>query len=423
MDYPSSVRYLYALGNEVKSVKLGLERMRALMAGLGHPERACQYVHVAGTNGKGSTCAMIEAALRHAGVRTGLYTSPHLVDPTERIRVNGVAVTAEEFSRTFDHLHACAEAMVKRDELDMHPTYFESLTAIAFLLFAEKKVDTVVLEVGLGGRLDATNVITPKLSVITPVDIDHQQWLGDTIDKIAFEKAGIIKPGVPVVSAKQHAGAERPIAGVAAANGAQLIRAAEWPIADLELNPYGNRYRLAGRIDVACPLAGPHQIENSRTAAVALATLGLAPAQITEGMRGARWPGRLECVAEKPEILLDGAHNVAGAMALADHLRRFYRGRRIWMVFGVMQDKQVSQIGELLFPLAGELILTAPEQARSMPPHEIAALPCAAHARIAPSITGALEMARRAAPDDLVVITGSLYLVGAVRPLLVQAGS
>ena len=446
MDYPSSVRYLYSLGNEVKSIRLGLERMQALLAGLGHPERACQFVHVAGTNGKGSTCAMIEAALRQAGVRTGLYTSPHLVDPTERICIDGQPVTAAEFSRTFDHLHATAEAMLARDKLDMHPTYFESLTAIAFLLFQEKRVDTVVLETGLGGRLDATNVVTPKLCVITPIDIDHEQWLGDTIDKIAFEKAGIIKPGVPVVSARQHPEAERPIAGAAAANGAALIRAADWPIAQLELHAYGNRYRLvravgsgvasAGQtsatihaaddasnqsqseIEIDCPLAGPHQLENSRTAAVALATLGLAPADITAGIGQTRWPGRLERAGAAPEILLDGAHNVAGAQALALHLRRFYEGRRIWMVFGVMRDKQVEKIGEILFPLADELILTAPDQARALPPHEIAALPSAGRARIAASIPAALAMARQAAPEDLVLITGSLYLIGAVRPML-----
>lgn len=419
MDYPSSVRYLYSLGNEVKSVKLGLERMRALMAGLGHPERATEFVHVAGTNGKGSTCAMIEAALRASGVYTGLYTSPHLVDPTERVRIAGQPVTAEEFGRAFDQMHAVAETMVAHGELDMHPTYFESLTAIAFLLFQQKKVETVVLEVGLGGRLDATNVVTPRLSVITPVDIDHEQWLGETIDKIAFEKAGIIKPGVPVVSARQHLEAERPIAGVAAANGSRLIRAGDWPVRDLTITPYGNRYRLRDEIEIECPLAGPHQVENSRTAAVALITLGLTPAQITAGIREARWPGRLERVATEPETLLDGAHNVAGATALAHHLRHFYAGRRIWMVFGVMRDKQVERIGELLFPLADELIVTAPDQARAMPPQEIAALPCAGRARVAPHVEAALDLARGAAPGDVVVITGSLYLVGAVRPLFV----
>ena len=419
MDYPSSVQYLYALGNEVKSIKLGLARMQAVLAALHHPERACPFIHVAGTNGKGSTCTMIESALRHASVRTGLYTSPHLVDPTERVQIAGQAVSPAAFSRAFDELHACAERMLAAGQLDMHPTYFESLTAMAFLLFREHKVETAVLETGLGGRLDATNVVTPQLSVITPVDIDHTQWLGETIEEIAFEKAGIIKPGVPVVSAKQYPGADRPIAGAAAAGGSRLIRAADSPIEDLDLHAHGHRYRL-GSLHIECSLAGGHQVENSRTAAVALRTLGLPPASIEAGLAAARWPGRLECVGQRPEILLDGAHNVAGAIALSDHLRRFYRHRRIWMVFGVMGDKQVERIGELLFPLATELILTAPGFGRAMPPHEITAFDCARGARVIPSVAAAVEAIRQAGPEDVVVITGSLYLVGEARPLLVR---
>jgi dihydrofolate synthase / folylpolyglutamate synthase len=419
VDYPSSVSYLYALGNEVKSIKLGLDRVRAVLVRLGHPERACQFVHVAGTNGKGSTCAMIESALRHAGVRTGLYTSPHLVDPTERVRIAGEQVTPAAFSDAFDELHACAERMMAAGEIDMHPTYFESLTLMAFLLFRQHKAETVVLETGLGGRLDATNVVTPRLSVITPIDIDHTQWLGETIEKIAFEKAGIIKPGKPVVTAKQYAGAYQPIANAAAAHGSRLVRAADTEITELDLHAHGHRYRL-GDLAIECRLAGPHQVENSRTAAVALRELGLAAQDIAGGIRTAQWPGRLECVAQQPEILLDGAHNVAGAMALADHLRRFYRHRRIWMVFGVMRDKQVEMIGELLFPLVTELILTAPNQGRAMPPQEIAALDCARGARVIPTVPAALEAVRQAEPEDVVVITGSLYVVGEARPLLVH---
>jgi dihydrofolate synthase/folylpolyglutamate synthase len=418
LDYPASVRYLYSLGNEVKTIKLGLERMSTMCAALNHPERAGRFVHVAGTNGKGSTCAMIESALRYAGVRTGLYTSPHLVDPTERICIGGEPVRAAEFTRAFDELHECAGRMMARGAIDLHPTYFESLTLMAFLLFREKKVETVVLETGLGGRLDATNVVRPALSVITQIDIDHEQWLGETIDKIAFEKAGIIKPGVPVVMSKQRPGAEHPIAGVAAANGSRLIRAEDHRIADLKLHAYGHSFLLDGELRVECPLAGAHQVENARTAAVALTKLGLDAAAITGGIRTARWPGRLERAGDRPEILLDGAHNVAGAEALADHLKRFYGGRRIWMVFGVMRDKQVEAIGRILFPQASELILTAPAQARAMPPEELAALECARGARVRATVPAALAEARRAAPQDVVLITGSLYLVGEARPLL-----
>src|SRR5258707_6363179 len=200
MTCPDSVRFLYALGNEIKTAKLGLERIQRVLAALGEPQRAFRVVHVAGTNGKGSTCAMIDAALRVAGVRTGLYTSPHLLQPTERIRVDGRDVTPEQFQRAFEVVHEVAERL----DLDCHPTYFETVTAMGFWLFREMDVETAVVEVGLGGRLDATNVVQPALTVITPIDFDHESFLGGTIEQIAAEKAGILKPGVPPGFAAQR---------------------------------------------------------------------------------------------------------------------------------------------------------------------------------------------------------------------------
>ena len=203
MSYPESVRYLYSLGNELKTgAKWGLERMQTLLGALGNPQLHQRFVHVAGTNGKGSTCAIAASILERAGLRTGLYTSPHLIEPTERIQIDGLPVTREEFAQAFERVHDCAEELLREERLDAHPSYFETITAMALVLF-EQRCDIAVMEVGLGGRLDATNVIGPELCVITPVAYDHESFLGNTIEAIAGEKAGIVKAGVPLVLAKQ----------------------------------------------------------------------------------------------------------------------------------------------------------------------------------------------------------------------------
>jgi dihydrofolate synthase/folylpolyglutamate synthase len=410
MTYADSVRYLYSLGNEVLTAKLGLERITALLQALGNPHRACRWVHVAGTNGKGSTCAMMEAGLRAAGMRTGLYTSPHLLEPTERIQIEGQPVTQEDFASAFARVHETAERMLASGELDMHPTYFETVTAMAFLLFAGAKLDTVVLEVGLGGRLDATNVVTPELSVITPIDYDHQIFLGDTIERIASEKAGILKPGVPAVFAEQRPEAE---AVLRAQAQAPYTLSRDWPITDLAMDTRGSRFRVRG-VQVICPLAGEHQVENARVAAMALAQLGVSPA----GIASTRWPARLELVSERPEIIVDGAHNPAGARALAAYIRRFYVGRRIWMVYGALRDKAVTEMTALLFPLADRVILTAPSNSRAMAPEEIAASIPAPGACVTHSVAEAIALLAGAAPEDVVFIAGSLYLAGEARGVL-----
>jgi dihydrofolate synthase/folylpolyglutamate synthase len=418
MNYSESVQYLYSLGNEVLTAKLGLDRIRALLQGLGNPHRAGRWIHVAGTNGKGSTSAMIEAGLRASGVRTGLYISPHLVEPTERIQIAGRPVSREQFAGAFQRVHETAERMLDSRELDMHPTYFETVTTMAFLLFAAEKVHTTVLEVGLGGRLDATNVVTPELCVITPIDFDHQMFLGDTIEQIAAEKAGILKPGVPAVFAEQRPEAERVL--LAHARGPYTL-SRDWTIADLTIDASGSRFRLLGpirphssgaRLDITCPLAGEHQVENARVAAIALAQLGVSP----EGIAATRWPARLERVSEQPEILIDGAHNPAGVRALVAYIRRFYSGRRVWIVYGALRDKAVAEMSSVLFPLADRLILTAPANVRAMPPEDIPA----AGGQITHSIGEAIGLLAGAAPEDAVFITGSLYLAGEARALLVK---
>lgn len=415
--YPDSVRFLYALGNELKGIKFGLETMRRLLEELDHPQRACRFVHVAGTNGKGSTCAMIESALRAAGAHTGLYTSPHLVEPTERIQIGGGPVSPEQFAAAFSIVHQAAERLLAQSAIEHHPTYFESLTAMALVLFREHRATDVVLETGMGGRLDATNVVHPRLCVITPIDYDHEKYLGGAIEAIAQEKAGILKAGVSAVMAPQRMEAERVLCAKAQELGCRLIRAADHPPELAVDHPCGNTILWRG-LRIECPLAGAHQIDNAVTAALALEQLGVPADAITAGIAATRWPGRLERVRESPEIILDGAHNPAGARALAAHIRRHYRERKLWLIFGAMRDKNVGEIIDALFPLAQELILTAPDSPRALHPETLLALCGHPNARTAPHLRAALEAAK-AAPEDVILISGSLFLVGEARTLLV----
>ncbi len=416
MNYPESVDYLYALGNEIRTAKLGLERMVLLSEAMKHPERKFRVVHVAGTNGKGSTSAMIAAGLQAAGNRVGLFTSPHLVEPTERIVIDGRAVTAAEFSEAFDAVHRVADRMMEAGTLDAHPTYFETVTLMAFWWFAKQEVDWAVIEVGLGGRLDATNIVTPQLCVITPVDYDHEAWLGKSLDAIAFEKAGILKAGVPAVMAPQRPVARDVIVKRAESVFAPVLDSAAWPVAELEIGAHGSRFVIAGlRID--CPLAGEHQVDNARTAAAALNALNVTPEQIRAGIAAARWPGRLEMVSESPEIWLDGAHNPSGARALAAYIARFHAGRRVGLIFGAMRDKSVEEIAGVLFPLADELILTAPNQTRALRAEAILGMEPHGNVRIAADVRAALAMERSC---DVLFLAGSLYLVGEARAILVQ---
>ena len=420
MNYPDSVRFLYALGNEVKTAKLGLERIDVLLEALDNPQRACRIVHVAGTNGKGSTSAMIESGLRAAGYRTGLFTSPHLVEPTERIQVEGKPVDADRFAAAFDRVHACAETLLRQERIDLHPTYFECVTAMALLLFRECGVEFTVLEVGLGGRLDATNVVTPELCVVTPVDFDHEAYLGKSLEAIAGEKAGILKPGVRAVFAWQRPEAADVLEARAAVLGAAVTHSSEVAISGVALHARGSDF-LGGDVPVSCPLAGEHQVENARTAIAALAELGVAPDAIRRGIAQSRWPGRLERVAVNPEIVLDGAHNPASVRALAAYLDRFYDPRRVWLIYGAMRDKAVEEMTAILFPRAAHVIVTAPAQARALRPESIRELADHGDIRVAADLKAALGLAGEAAREDAIFVTGSLFLVGEARALIIGA--
>lgn len=416
MDYPDSVQFLYALGNEIRTAKLGLDRIRAVLDALGRPQNRCRFVHVAGTNGKGSTCAMIESGLRAAGLRTGLFTSPHLAQPTERIRIDGEPVDAGRFAAAFERVHLAVESLLDAGAIDMHTTYFETVTAMALVIFAEERTDKVVLEVGLGGRLDATNVVRPELCVITPIDFDHEAFLGRSLESIAGEKAGILKPGVPAVFARQRPEAAPVLDARAEKVGAPVARTTGWQIRNLELHPAGSRFE-AGQpaLFIDCPLAGEHQVENAVTAALALRCLGISDSSIQAGIARTRWPGRLERIFERPEIILDGAHNPAAARALAAYIERFYGARRVRLIYGAMRDKAVAEVGGILFPQAQEVILTAPRQSRAIAPEALRGLVDHPNLRVAAHIEDALEMP----PGDAVTfITGSLFLVAEARAIL-----
>jgi dihydrofolate synthase/folylpolyglutamate synthase len=412
VNYPDSVQFLYALGNEIKTAKLGLDRITQVLEALGRPQDRVPFVHVAGTNGKGSTCAMVESGLRTAGRRTGLFTSPHLAEPTERIQICGQPISAARFTDAFEKVHAAVERV-----LDMHTTYFETVTAMALLVFAEERVDTAVLEVGLGGRLDATNVVMPRLCVITPVDFDHEQYLGRSLDAIAGEKAGILKRGTPAVFARQRPEAERVLSARAAELGVAVTRTPEWPVNELEMDARSSRFRV-GDLKLQCPLAGEHQVENAVTAAIALTRLGVSAREIEAGIAQARWPGRLEHVQEHPDIILDGAHNPAGARALAAYIDRFYGGRRLRLIFGTMRDKAIDEISGILFPRAQQIVVTAPKQARALAPEALADMIHHPGLRTAATLEDALAMVSDATPDEAIFITGSLFLVAEARALL-----
>lgn len=419
MSYPDSVRYLYSLGNELKTgAKFGLERMQALLAAMGNPERGQRFVHVAGTNGKGSTSAMIANALRQSGLRTGLYTSPHLIEPTERIQIDGEPVSQERFAAAFEMVHTCAEKLLKEEHLDSHPSYFETVTAMALLIFREE-CEIGVMEVGLGGRLDATNVICPKVCVITPISFDHEAFLGNTVEAIAAEKAGILKPGVPGVVSRQHASAEHVILARAEELGCPMLRGEDACLSNVYADAIGSSFSLDGE-RYRCGLGGRHQIENAVSAILACRLLGVGRAAIQAGLADVCWPARLELLSKNPDFIIDGAHNPAGAAALARYISEFFGDRPVWIVYGAMRDKAIEEVTDQLFPLAEKLILTAPNFARALRPEAVLDMFPHPNAVIARTVLDAIEIARTAPPEAAVFFAGSLYLAGEARGLLIK---
>ncbi|MBI3849796.1 MAG: bifunctional folylpolyglutamate synthase/dihydrofolate synthase [Verrucomicrobia bacterium] len=427
MTYADDIQFLYDL--RWFGAKLGLENTFKLAALAGNPQNKLRFIHVAGTNGKGSTCAMLESIYRAAGLRVGLFTSPHLVSFSERIQVNRQLIAESEVARLVEEMRGkCSEFRLQAaseparagtpNADDAHPTFFEVVTVMALRYFAEQKCDIVIWETGMGGRLDATNIVTPLACVITNVQLDHQQWLGETVEAIAFEKAGIIKPGVLVSTAVDTTETLKVLLEVARERNAPL-NLITWT--QTERQPMG---------DLELPLLGEHQRLN---AALAVNTVRKLAAQIPvsdetirQGLRSLSWPGRLQLIKRDSgrNIILDAAHNPAGAESLVAALQKYFPSTQPTLILGVLRDKDCARMCEILVPWAGRVLLVPVKSERSATPWELITFCQQANPQAEVRACCSLDEALRLAADDaFTVITGSLYLVGEAMELLKLAAA
>lgn len=435
MNYDEAVRYLLTLGRELAAptqaaaAKFDLENITVLAERLGRPDRAYPTAHIAGTNGKGSTAAFLESILRHAGFRTGLYTSPHLERINERIRINGEEISDEYFAAIFTRLQVLIEELFAAHKLRAHPTYFECVTAMAFECFARKRVEFGVLEVGLGGRLDATNILSPALTIITRIDFDHENFLGHSLKEIAGEKAGILKPRVPLILSEQRAESREVILNRAHQLNCLIIETARAFQVTQESSMNGffraraTELSSGDTFELAPSLPGHFQLQNALNALAAaryLATRGyrISANDIAEGIAKTAWPGRLEKLQSNPDVYLDGAHNPGAARELAQFLDQNFVGRKIWLIYGALRDKAVDEVAGQLFPHAAEVIFTEPRTSRAISAPRLAEI--ASHHASSFAVVSTAEQAldqalTQSAPDDAIFITGSLYLVGQLR--------
>ena len=426
MKYEQCLKYLEKVQN--LGIKFGLDNVRTILSSVNNPHQKYPSVLVAGTNGKGSVCAMLTQILTCHGLRAGLFTSPHLVKPEERIRIGDQLVSSRDFCRILTELKTRIEELIASKELLSPPTYFEFLTCMAFLYFGEQKTDIAVLEVGMGGRFDATNVVEPCVSVITTISGEHQKFLGESLNQIAFEKAGIVKPGVPVVCGVEKTEAyetiqrraeelKAPFLGVFEREGCFSIQKKE--------KEHSFVYRSDGEKYVFSPsLKGEHQGRNAAVAIVSCEQLSarwrkLKKNKIIEGIEKTKWEGRLEVMSREPFVIFDGAHNVEGALGLQKYIKDFLPYPRI-LVFAVMRDKEIEKIADILFPLAEKVILTRFPYFKAASPDDIEAKIPKYQDRIIkePDPLNALKLAiHRAGSDGCVVIAGSLFLVGAIKKM------
>lgn len=420
--YQDSLDYLYGL--QKFGIKFGLNSTTRILEKIGDPHQGLRCIHVAGTNGKGSTAAMLSSVLRRCGFRTGLYTSPHLVRFTERFRIDDREVSVRRILDVFQKIRRVL------DEVEP-PTFFEMVTAMGLLYFAEEKVDWAVMEVGMGGRLDATNVITPKVSVITNVSLEHQEYLGNTVAAIAREKAGIVKNGVPVIT------------GVSQPTALGVVKA-ECLRREAPLYCLGKDFRVRRNSDLTfrykgmkrhgpslrLNLVGHHQVRNAGLALASLEVLdrdghvAWNPSAIAEGLASVHWPARLEILDRQPLVILDGAHNPNGAEALKRAIEEDFAHRRVHLVLGIMADKDIAGMLKRLLPIADTAVFTQPRYARAANPERLRELagPYLKHYEIISEPALAIERARSlAGPDDLICITGSLYFAGEVKEIFGEA--
>ena len=405
MDYPAAIQFLYDL--QKFGANLGLKNPRRLAALVGNPQERLRFIHVAGTNGKGSTCAMLESIYRAAGLRVGLFTSPHLVSFRERIQVNRAPIAAIDVARLVGEM----QPFLRQFSLNDEPTFFEVVTVLALRHFDEQRCDLVILETGLGGRLDATNIVTPIASVITNVALEHQEWLGDTLEKIAAEKAGIIKSGVPVITTAAELEVLRVIEETAARLGSPLTK----------VNPSSAPIEV--QMPFALPLLGEHQQINATLAAATIRTLQekipVSDDVIRRGLETVSWPGRLQVVKlqDGRTLLLDGAHNLAGVEALRAALARYFQNERPTFVIGMLADKDWSAMARLLAPLAARIITVPVSSARTVATAESAAV-CRESNPVVETADSLNEVLQQTQNDRFIVVTGSLYLIGEALELL-----
>lgn len=428
MNFDESVKYLYALGNEVLAMKLGLTATEKLLDALGNPEKNFLKIQVAGTNGKGSTCAFLDTICQSTKIKCGLFTSPHLISITERIKINGAEISETDFAKHATRVKEISENLVKEKALETVPTFFEQMTAIAVSAFADAKIELAILETGLGGRFDSVTATRAEIAAITPIDFDHQNILGNSLTEIAAEKAAIIRKDTKVVLAKQSQEAEKVLAKVCAEfgitpNSAQI---------NAEIVGVENKGKLkinfqtakANYKKVRLNLLGKHQIENAKTAILLAEILQKSNFKITsenivEGLQTAIHRGRLEFYKS---ILFDGAHNVGGAKALKNYLDEFIN-QPITLIFGAMRDKDLSEIAEILFPKAKYIIFTKADNLRSMETAELMKFTPVNFDKEKVFQSETINEALRAAEEissanDLICVTGSLYLVGEAQKIL-----
>ena len=424
MNFQQTVDYLLSLGNEVETMKLGLENIRKLLDALGGPQKHYVKVQIAGTNGKGSVCAFLGSICREAGIRTGVYTSPHLVSITERVNIDGVDISEDDFARLATRVRDVSEKLVAEGAIETVPTYFEQVTAIALLGFAESKMEIAILETGLGGRYDAVTAANAEICAITRIDLDHQEFLGDTIEEIAAEKAAIIRADSRVVIGEQFDAAFDVILNQCRRLGvAPTLLNGGRTTGRCAANVYEEEAHSLPLVFPPLGLAGIHQIENAEvTVAIVEMLRGYFPItneQISDGLAKARHPGRLERI---DRFLLDAAHNPAGAKALRYYLDEFV-DQPITLIFGAMKDKNVEEIAEILFPKAEHVVLTEPSNTRAMPVEEVADLVPTSfdQGRLFkyPDVADALSKAEAVTPENgIILVTGSLYLVGDIKRIL-----
>jgi dihydrofolate synthase/folylpolyglutamate synthase len=445
-SYQCAVDRLYALGHELQlgpSRKFDLAHMRILCAALGNPQRNFPAVLIAGTNGKGSTAATLASILHVSGHRVGLYTSPHLLRINERICCNGEPISEDAFATAYERVSAAAVPLVATSALPHLPSFFETMTAMAFDFFAASKIEIAILEVGMGGRLDATNIVEPVLSVITDIDLDHQNFLGNTLTEIAREKAGILRPGVAVVTLPQHPEVNQLLGECITQVGARAVSAirnmasvSPQSSTLVHSSSVETRFELSvlgQEVEIVSPLLGRHQLRNlalAITAAEELATQGfrITAESIACGTRHTFWPGRfqrLAATAHRPEVILDVAHNPSGAWALRAALTEQVGDRPCVLLFGAMADKAVDQIAKILWPLMAHVVLTrAAHNPRAAAVADLAALAQSLgvehsiSATVCQGVDLAIAHALVLGPEAAIVIAGSIYVAGEALPVL-----